>query len=148
LDYEQLKHKNSTDTQEVNRAYPPENYWIPKGQWNSIVNLLTRNLPLLPEILEIVDALAVEETMRLYYQATKKSLEDLGREQSSHQREMASQVGKMNEQNSRWVRDLEALLKNQVEQNQRNLWKKMIWILTDQSIFLTLMMILLTLILR
>ena len=54
----------------------------------------------------------------------------------------------MNEQNSRWVRDLEVSLKNQAEQNQKNLWKKMIWILTGQSIFLILLMILLIWILK
>ena len=148
MDLEQLKHRNSADTQEVSRAYPPENYWIPKGQWNSIANLLTRNLPLLPEILEIMDTLATDENMRRFYQATKQSLEEIAREQHSQQREMSSQVGKMNEQNSSWRRDMEAFLRNQTEQFQESLWKKLTWILIGQSLYLSALLITLTLILR
>ena len=148
MDLEQLKHKNRGDTQEVTRPYPPENYWIPKGQWNSIASLLTHNLPLLPEILEITDALATDENMRRFYQATKQSLEEIAREQRIQQREMASQVGKMQEQNSSRRRDMEAFWRNQTEQFQESLWKKLTWILIGQSLYLSALLFILTLIMR
>jgi len=148
LDLEQLKHRNSAATEELERPYPPENYVIPKKQWASIVNLLTNDLTLLPWIWERVDALATAETLRLYYQAMKQSLEEIAREQRNHWQEISSQVGKMNEQNSRWVRDLEASLKSQAEQLQENLWKKLTWILVGQSLYLSALLITLMLILR
>jgi len=148
LDLEQLKHKNSADTQEVSRSYPPENYWIPKVQWNSIANLLTHNLPLLPEIFGCMDTLAAEESMAYYYNEMSKTLRNLTDSQSDHQREMSSQAGKMSEQNSRWVRDLEASLKKQTEQHQKNLWKCLSILIGAQTIFLSLLTILLTWILR
>ena len=141
MDLEQLKHKNTSDTQALAQPYQPVVYAIPKAQWEAMLALMTENLP-------FMDAMATEENMAYYYQEMSKTLRNLTDNQSNHQREMTSQVGRLNEQNSRWVRDLEASLKNQVEQNQKNLWMKMIWILTGQSIFLVLMMILLTLILR
>ena len=90
MDLEHLKDLNSEDTQEMNRPYPPENHWIPKGQWASMVRLLTKNLTLLPEILEQVNALAAEETMRRFYQASKQSLEEISREQRNQQRDISS----------------------------------------------------------
>ena len=141
MDLEQLKHKNSTDIQTLAQPYQPIVYAIPKAQWEAMLSLMTENLP-------FMDAMATEENMAYYYQEISKTLRNLTDSQSSHQREMTSQAGRMNEQNSRWVRDLEASLKNQAERNQKNLWRKMIWILTGQSIFLALMTILLTLILR
>ena len=141
MDLEQLKHKNSTDTQTLAQPYQPIVYAIPKAQWEAMMTLMVNNLP-------FMDAMATEENMAYYYQEISKALGRLTDSQSNHQREMSSQAGKMNEQNSRWVRDLEALLKKQTEQERKNLWRKMIWIMTSQSIFLALMMILLTLILR
>jgi hypothetical protein len=103
--------------------------------------LMTENLP-------FMDAMATEENMAYYYQETDKSLCRLADSQSNHQRELSSQVGKMNEQNSRCVRDLEASLKNQAQQHQKNLWRKMLWIMAGQSLLLSLLTVLLTWILR
>ena len=141
MDYEQLKHKNSADTQTLAQPYQPIVYAIPKAQWEAMLALMTENLP-------FMDAMATDENMAYYYQEVSKALRNLTDSQNNHQREMSSQAGKMSDQNSKWVRDLEASLKNQAERNQKNLWKKMIWIFTGQSIFLALMMTLLTLILR
>lgn len=103
--------------------------------------LMVNNLP-------FMDAMATEENMAYYYQEISKALGRMTDNQSTHQREMSSQVWKMNEQNSRWVRDLEASLNTQAERNRKNLWRKMIWIMTGQSIFLGLLTALLAWILR
>ena len=95
-----------------------------------------------------MDAMATEENMAYYYQETSRTLCKLTNSQSNHQREMSSQVGKMNEQNSRWVRDLEVSMKKQTEQHQKNLWKRLSILLGAQTIFLSLLTFLLTWILR
>ena len=141
MDLEQLKHKNSADTQALAQPYQPIIYAIPKAQWEAMLALMTNNLP-------FMDTMATEEGLETYYEETNKTLHKVADRMGGFQQELSSQVGKMNEQNSRWVRDLEASLKKQAEQNQKNLWRKMIWISMGQSIFLALMMILLTLILR
>jgi len=148
LDLEHLKDLNSEDTQEMNRSYPPENHWIPKGQWASMVRLLTKNLTLLPEILESMDALATEESMRRYYQATKQSLEEIAREQRSQQREISSRVGKMSDESSKRGRELERSLTNWQEQFQKKTWKRLIILIGAQTIILTVLMILLLMILK
>jgi len=141
LDLEQLKHRNGADTQALAQPYQPIIYAIPKAQWEAMMALMVNNLP-------FMDAMATEENMAYYYQEISKALGRMTDNQSTHQREMSSQVWKMNEQNSRWVRDLEASLNTQAERNRKNLWRKMIWIMTGQSIFLGLLTALLAWILR
>lgn len=141
MDLEQLKHRNTPDTQALAQPYQPIIYAIPKAHWEAMLALMTENLP-------FIDAMATEENMAYYYQEISKALCCLTDSQSNHQRELSSQVGKMNEQNSRWVRDLEASLKEQSERNQKNLWKNLIWIMAGQSLFLGLLTVLLTWILR
>ena len=141
MDLEQLKHKNTPDTQVLAQPYQPIIYAIPKAQWEAMLALMTENLP-------FMDAMATEENMAYYHQETDKTLRRLTDSQSNHQKEMSSQVGKMNEQNSRWVRDLEASLKSQTQENQENLWKKLTWILIGQSLYLSALLITLTLILK
>ena len=148
MDLEQLKHRNSADSQTLAQPYQPVVYAIPQAQWKAMLDLMTNNLPGIPALQESVYYLVTQEGLETYYEETSKSLARLTGSLDSHQREMASQVGKMNEQNSRWVRDLEASLKSQSKENQERLWKKLTWILIGQSLYLSALLITLTLILR
>jgi len=141
LDLEQLKHRNSSATEALEQPYQPIIYAIPKAHWEAMMGLMKENLP-------FMDTMATEENMAYYYQEISKTLCCLTDNQSNHQKEMSSQVGKVNEQNSRWVRDLEASLKNQAEQNQKKLWKHLSILIGAQTIILSLLTILLTWILR
>ena len=141
MDLEQLKHKNSSATQTLEQPYQPIIYAIPKAHWEAMLALMTENLP-------FMDAMATDENMAYYYQEISQTLVRQMDSQNNYQREISSQVGKMNEQNSRWVRDLEASLKNRAERNQKNFMKRLSILIGTQTIILSLLTVLLTLILR
>jgi len=61
LDLEQLKHKNTSDTQALAQLDQPVIYAIPKVQWEAMLALMTENLP-------FMDAMATEENMAYHYQ--------------------------------------------------------------------------------
>ena len=141
MDLEQLKHKNSTDTQALAQPYQPIVYAIPKAQWEAMLALMTENLP-------FMDAMATDESMAYYYQEMSKALRNLTDSQSNHQREMTSQAGKMQDAFGRQSRDLDRSLTNWQEQFQKKTWKRLSILIGAQTIFLSLLTILLTWILR
>jgi len=141
LDLEQLKHRNSSATQALEQPYQPIIYAIPKAQWEAMMALMVNNLP-------FIDTLATEEGLETYYEETSKSLIRLTGSLDNYQREMSSQAGKMQDEFGRQSKELGRTMTNWQEDFQKKTWKRLSILIGAQTIFLSLLTILLTWILR
>ena len=102
-----------------------------------MMSLMANNLP-------FMDTMATEEGLETYYEETSKSLTRLTSSLDGYQREISSQVGKMQEESSSQIRNLERTLTNWQEQFQKKTWQHLSILIGAQTIILSLLTILLT----
>ena len=132
LDIDKLKEQNQQELPKLAKPYQLAVYAIPEDQWEAFIGMMRDNLPLMPDVLELLERTASEH-----------SLNQQARSIQSMLTELSKQAGKHQDESLKRSREMELSLEKRLSQVHRSI---KIWLLTGFLLLLISLVLLVILV--